>query len=154
MESSNLSVRVDVNDKKSFEQFCANVGMNVSTAINMFIKAVLREQKLPFEICSKTFDDTVYEKLQEAESEMNHTCKRYTKEEILESMILNMVEHKEEVTITQKEEGKNTILEVKVAESDMGRVIGKQGKVAKAIRTVMKSLSAKEHKKVVIEFVD
>ncbi len=74
--------------------------------------------------------------------------------EILESMILNMVEHKEEVTITQKEEGKNTILEVKVAESDMGRVIGKQGKVAKAIRTVMKSLSAKEHKKVVIEFVD
>lgn len=86
METSNLSVRVDVNDKKSFEQFCANVGMNVSTAINMFIKAVLREQKLPFEICSKTFDDTVYEKLQEAESEMNHTCKRYTKEEILESM--------------------------------------------------------------------
>ena len=86
MESSNLSVRVDVNDKKSFEQFCANVGMNVSTAINMFIKAVLREQKLPFEVRSKTFDDTVYDKLQEAESEMNHTCKRYTKEEILESM--------------------------------------------------------------------
>ena len=86
MESTTLNIRVNSNDKKNFEQFCNNVGMNVSTAVNMFIKAVLREQKLPFEICSKTFDDTVYEKLQEAESEMNHTCKRYTKEEILESM--------------------------------------------------------------------
>ena len=47
METLNLSVRVDANDKKNFEQFCNNVGMNVSTAINMFIKAVLREQKLP-----------------------------------------------------------------------------------------------------------
>ena len=40
MESLNLNVRVDANDKKRFEQFCSNVGMNVSTAINMFIKAV------------------------------------------------------------------------------------------------------------------
>ena len=45
METLNLSVRVDANDKKNFEQFCDNVGMNVSTAINMFIKAVLREHK-------------------------------------------------------------------------------------------------------------
>lgn len=86
METLNLSVRVDANDKKSFEQFCDKVGMNVSTAINMFIKAVLREQKLPFEVCSKTFDDMVYEKLQEAELEMSNTSKRYSKEEILESM--------------------------------------------------------------------
>ena len=86
METLNLSVRVDANDKKCFEQFCNNVGMNVSTAINMFIKAVLREQKLPFEVRSKTFDDTVYEKLQEAELEMINTSKRYTKEEILDSM--------------------------------------------------------------------
>ena len=50
MESLTLNVRVDANDKKCFEQFCSNVGMNVSTAINMFIKAVIREQKLPFEI--------------------------------------------------------------------------------------------------------
>ena len=86
METLNLSVRVDAKDKKSFEQFCNNVGMNVSTAINMFIKAVLREQKLPFEVCSKTFEDVVSEKLQEAELEMNNTSKRYSKEEILESM--------------------------------------------------------------------
>ena len=86
METLNLSVRVDANDKKNFEQFCDNVGMNVSTAINMFIKAVLREQKLPFEVCSKTFKDTVYEKLEEAELEMNNTSKRYSKEEILDSI--------------------------------------------------------------------
>ena len=86
METLNLSVRVDANDKKSFEQFCDKVGMNVSTAINMFIKAVLREQKLPFEVRAKTFDDTAYEKLQEAELEMSNTSKRYSKEEILDSM--------------------------------------------------------------------
>ena len=86
METLNLNVRVDANDKKNFEKFCDNVGMNVSTAINMFIKAVLREQKLPFEVRSKTFDDTVYDKLQEAESEMNNTSKRYSKEEIIDSI--------------------------------------------------------------------
>ena len=48
METANLNVRVDANDKKGFEQFCTSVGMNVSTAINMFIKAVLREQKTTF----------------------------------------------------------------------------------------------------------
>ncbi len=86
METLNLSVRVDANDKKNFEQFCDEVGMNVSTAINIFIKAVLREQKLPFEIRSKTFDNIIDEKLQEAESEMKNTSKRYSKEEILESI--------------------------------------------------------------------
>ncbi len=86
METLNLNVRVDANDKKEFEKFCDNVGMNVSTAINLFIKAVLREQKLPFEIRSCSFEKTIYEKLQEAESEISNTSKRYSKEEILESI--------------------------------------------------------------------
>ena len=86
METLNLSVRVDANDKKNFEQFCDEVGMNVSTAINIFIKAVLREQKLPFEVRSKTFDDTIYEKLQEAELEMDKTPKRYSKEDVIDSI--------------------------------------------------------------------
>ncbi len=75
-------------------------------------------------------------------------------EEILKTIILNLVEEKEKVIISSKEEEKATLFEVKVAENDMGKVIGKQGKIAKAIRTVMKSLAAKEHKKIVIEFVD
>ena len=74
--------------------------------------------------------------------------------EILETIILNLVEEKEQVSISSKEEGKTLTLEVKVAEDDMGRVIGKQGKIAKSIRTVIKSLAAKEHKKVVVEFID
>lgn len=74
--------------------------------------------------------------------------------EILESIITNMVENKEQVAITSKEDERTITLEVKVAEADMGRVIGKQGRTAKAIRTVMKSLPNKEHKKVMVEFVD
>ena len=74
--------------------------------------------------------------------------------EILETIILNLVEEKEQVSISSKEEGKTLTLEVKVAEDDMGRVIGKQGKTAKSIRTIMKSLASKEHKKVVVEFID
>lgn len=50
MPQSILSVRVDSDDKKKFETFCDQTGMNVSVAINMFVKTVLREQKLPFEI--------------------------------------------------------------------------------------------------------
>ena len=86
METLNLNVRVDANDKKSFEQFCNSVGMNISTAVNMFIKAVLREQKLPFEVRANSLDEVIYEKVKEAELEMDNTSKRYSKEEILESM--------------------------------------------------------------------
>ena len=74
--------------------------------------------------------------------------------EILETIILNMVDDREAVTITEKVEDKTITYEVKVAEQDFGRVIGKQGRTAKAIRTVMKSVSGKEHKKVVVEFVN
>lgn len=74
--------------------------------------------------------------------------------EILENLIKSLVENTEEVTITEKEEGKTIVFEVKVAEADMGKVIGRQGRVAKSIRTVMKSVAGKEHKKVVVEFLD
>lgn len=53
MGQSMLSVRVSQEDKNRFEEFCARTGMNVSVCINMFVKVVLRDQKLPFEI--KTF---------------------------------------------------------------------------------------------------
>lgn len=74
--------------------------------------------------------------------------------EILETLIKNLVEHTEKVTIIEKEEGKTSVFEVKVDESDMGKVIGRQGRVAKSIRTVMKSVAGKEHKRVAIEFLD
>ncbi len=74
--------------------------------------------------------------------------------EILESIILNLVENKEQVTIDSKEVNNTITFEVKVAPDDMGRVIGRQGRVAKAIRTLVKSLATKEHKRVTIEFID
>ena len=55
MAQANLSLRIDENDKRSFEIFCNETGMNVSVAINMFIKTVLREHKLPFEIKADPF---------------------------------------------------------------------------------------------------
>lgn len=45
-----LTARVDEKDKSSFDSFCSNVGLNTSTAINLFVKAVLRENRIPFEI--------------------------------------------------------------------------------------------------------
>ncbi len=75
-------------------------------------------------------------------------------EEFLKIIISNLVENKDQVEITKKEEEKQTIFEVRVAKEDMGRVIGRQGRLAKSIRTVMKSVSAKEHKKVLVEFID
>lgn len=74
--------------------------------------------------------------------------------ESLENIISSLVEDKSSVSIKEIEEANNVKYEVKVAEKDMGRVIGKKGKIAQSIRTVMKAIAAKEDKKVVIEFID
>ena len=74
--------------------------------------------------------------------------------QILELIITNLVNNKEEVSIEETVINNNIDFKVKVSKDDMGKVIGKQGRVAKSIRTVMKSVSAKEGKKVNIEFVD
>jgi addiction module antitoxin, relB/dinJ family len=54
MAQSTLTARIDSNDKARFDAFCSNVGMSSSTAINMFVKAVLRENRIPFEIAQPT----------------------------------------------------------------------------------------------------
>ena len=73
---------------------------------------------------------------------------------ILETIILSLVEDKSAVRIEEKSNEKTISFEVKVADKDMGKVIGKEGKVAKSIRTVMKAVAGKERKKVSIEFVE
>lgn len=55
MAQAMLNIKIDSDDKKSFEYFCEQTGMNVSVAINMFIKNVLREQKLPFDVKTDPF---------------------------------------------------------------------------------------------------
>ena len=74
--------------------------------------------------------------------------------ETLETIILSLVEDKSAVQIEEKNNEKSITFEVKVADKDMGKVIGKQGKIAKSIRTVMKAVAGKERKKVSIEFVE
>lgn len=86
MNQSILSVRVSSDDKKEFEEFCSETGMNVSTAINMFIKAVLREQRIPFEVKSDSYEKEIYEKLLEAEEEMENDSTRYTQKEMIEHL--------------------------------------------------------------------
>ena len=71
----------------------------------------------------------------------------------LQAIIEGLVDNLDAVSISEKEEENSVIFEVKVAEEDMGKIIGKNGKVAKAIRTVMKAL-AKDNKKVLVEFID
>ena len=73
-------------------------------------------------------------------------------EEILETILVSLVDNKDEVQITRVDDERGVLLRVKVAKDDMGKVIGKQGRVAKAIRTVMKSITSKENKKVGIIF--
>lgn len=74
--------------------------------------------------------------------------------ETLELIINSLVNDKEAVSINEIDGEKSVIFEVKVAENDMGKVIGKEGRIAKSIRTIMKSLAAKEEKRITIEFID
>lgn len=71
--------------------------------------------------------------------------------ELVEVIVKALVDDPENVVVTEKEEGRTTIVEVKVADSDMGKVIGKQGRIAKAIRAVVKAAASKEDKKVVVD---
>ena len=74
-------------------------------------------------------------------------------EEILKTIISNLVDNKEAVEIKQVNGEKSIIFEVKVAEGDMGKIIGRQGKIAQSIRTVMKAVANRKDKKVTVEFI-
>lgn len=74
--------------------------------------------------------------------------------EVLKTIISNLVDDKEAVEINQVDGEKSITFEIKVAEGDMGKVIGRQGRIAKSIRTIMKAFASKEHKKVSVEFVE
>ena len=73
--------------------------------------------------------------------------------ELVKYIAMNLVDKPEEVKVEVKEGENSTIIELPVAPDDMGKVIGKQGRIAKAIRTVVKAASVKENKKYVVEIV-
>ncbi|MGM0471655.1 MAG: KH domain-containing protein [Bacillota bacterium] len=73
--------------------------------------------------------------------------------ELVEVIARNIVDQPEEVKVNEVEGSKSVILELQVAEDDMGKVIGKQGRIAKAIRTVVKAAATKEGKRVIVEII-
>lgn len=71
--------------------------------------------------------------------------------ELVKVIAMALVDHPDEVTVTETEENGETVLLLHVADSDMGKVIGKQGRIAKSIRTVVKAAATRDDKKVTIE---
>lgn len=71
--------------------------------------------------------------------------------ELVKVIAMSLVDHPEEVVVTETETDEAIVVELKVSADDMGKVIGKQGRIAKAIRTVVKAAASKDDKKVVVE---
>ena len=72
---------------------------------------------------------------------------------LVESIAKSLVEHPEAVSVTETKDEQGSVLQLQVAADDMGKIIGKQGRIAKALRTVVKAAATKQNKKVVVEIV-
>ena len=73
--------------------------------------------------------------------------------ELVEVIAKSLVDFPDEVVVTETESEKGTIVELRGAQAEMGKVIGKQGRIAKAIRSVVKAAASKEDKKVIVEIM-
>jgi uncharacterized protein len=73
--------------------------------------------------------------------------------EIVEVIAKSLVDNPEQVVVEEKQDANTTVYELHVASEDMGKVIGKQGRIAKAMRTVVKAAATRENKKVTVEII-
>lgn len=73
--------------------------------------------------------------------------------ELVEVIAKELVDNPDEVVVTEKTEGRTSVIELHVAASDMGKVIGKQGRIAKSIRSVVKAAASRDKKNVDVEIV-
>lgn len=73
--------------------------------------------------------------------------------ELVEAIAKALVDSPDDVVVTEKETDRTIVIELKVAQEDMGKVIGKQGRIAKAIRSVVKAAASKSDKKVVVDII-
>lgn len=73
--------------------------------------------------------------------------------ELVKVIVLSLVDHPDQVVVTETDTGTAVIVELKVAPEDMGKVIGKQGRIAKAIRTVVKAAAQRDDKRVSVEIL-
>ncbi|MCH3906674.1 MAG: KH domain-containing protein [Sphaerochaeta sp.] len=74
--------------------------------------------------------------------------------DLVEFIVKSLVDHPDQVNVNVVEGEKSTILELKVADEDVGKVIGKQGRIAKAIRTILSASATKGGKRAVLEILD
>ena len=74
--------------------------------------------------------------------------------ELLLYMAKNLVDDPDSVTVTESSDDEGTVLELRVAPGDMGKVIGRQGRIAKEIRTIVKTVAQRTGEKVTVEIVD
>lgn len=74
--------------------------------------------------------------------------------ELLEAIVKPLVQYPDEVNVTLSDREDSVLLELRVNPSDMGKVIGRQGRIAKAIRTVMRAASGRDGKKVIVDIVE
>ena len=72
---------------------------------------------------------------------------------LVETIAKSLVDHPERIVINEREDRQGSILQLQVAGDDMGKVIGKQGRIAKALRTVVKAAAVKQSKKIIVEIV-
>ena len=74
--------------------------------------------------------------------------------QLLTYLIQNLVDHPDKVSVTERENAGGTVYEVRVADGDMGKVIGRQGRIIKEVRVLMKAVAQRKGKKVTVEVLD
>jgi predicted RNA-binding protein YlqC (UPF0109 family) len=74
--------------------------------------------------------------------------------DLIKNIVQALVDHPEQVTISEVEGKQTTVLEIKVAKEDMGKIIGKKGRTAQAIRTILNAASAKVKKRTIMEIIE
>ena len=73
---------------------------------------------------------------------------------VVESIAKALVSRPADVVVTEEDRGNEIVIKLSVAKEDMGKIIGKQGRIAKAIRTVVKAAAIKENKRVTVDIVE
>jgi predicted RNA-binding protein YlqC (UPF0109 family) len=74
--------------------------------------------------------------------------------DLIKHIVLALVDHPEQVAISEIEGKQSTVLEIKVAKEDIGKIIGKRGRTAQAIRTILNAASAKVKKRTIMEIIE
>ncbi len=87
MTQSNISIRVDNKIKEQFDSLCNELGLNMSTAINLFVKTAIREKRIPFEISLNTPNSKLVKAIEDTENGIGLSKKYDTVEDVMKAML-------------------------------------------------------------------